>query len=217
MQQHQRFLEVRACPGVAQPGAVWCPRWSWQPQVPQWHWAQGQECGTGAIGIVLQQHQSLVGKGAVEVSVCQLLYSLVLRQQWGAPGAEVAHGGAAAGTLLLLLPQGRQGWHGQQNPSHSPSVSQSLLWTVAAPQLGSPLVWKSSLSLASSMAHPSSHCSAKAGVALRFCPGKRHLPKLHSSPAEGLLQSPLCKAGKGTFILWMSAAASTLKMSFCAW
>lgn len=148
MQQHQRFLEVRACPGVAHPGAVWCPRWSWQPQVPQWHWAQGQECGTGAIGIVLQQHQSLVGKGAVEVSVCQLLYSLVLRQPWGAPGAEVAHGGAAAGTLLLLLPKGRQGWHGQQNPSHSPSVSQSLLWTVAAPQLGSPLVWKSSLSLA---------------------------------------------------------------------
>lgn len=97
---------------------------------------------------------------------------------WGASGAEVAHGRPAAVTPLLLLLKGLQGWRGQQNPSHSLFVLQSLLWTVAAPQLGSPLVWKSSLSLA----HP--------WLILQFCPRKCHLPKVHRrTPAEPFVQS----------------------------
>lgn len=52
----------------------------------------------------------------------------------GFPGAEVAPG------VLLLLPKGLQGWCGQQSPPHSLGVCQSLLWAVAAPQLGSPLL-----------------------------------------------------------------------------
>lgn len=49
-------------------------------------------------------------------------------------------------------------------------------------------------------------------VAHSSVPRKWHLPKLH----RGLLQSLLCKAEKVTFLLHMSAAASTFKMSFCA-
>lgn len=116
--------------------------------------------------------------------------------------------GAPWGPCCWLL-KGLQSWCGQQSPSHSPCAFQSLLWAVAAPQLGSPLVWKSRL------AHPwliHQHSQGNPSVLSQKMPNC--IPKLHSSPTEGLLLSLLCKAEKVTFIFWLSAAASTLKRHF---